>query len=340
MNTYVKIPERISAGFQNKNDTYTGKLAYVTYYDNNGELRKENSWNRWRDKEIEPLTFLNKPTSGFVLNKKVGEDAANFNYRNSHIRVYDPRGFEIEITVDNLLLILENTNCLKGKGLEGKFVYAWDNSSLMLLPTNLPEFNDILDYNELLSNPEKIEPDTLIPGRTYQKKDGGKYVFLEKAKFYQSGKRKGTKYYFAFLMESEYGNSFIITSMTDIKKKFIKTIDYDTNAYFQNMLYEMQMNYGYCPAKDYTPDIKCDYREYSYEEFVNLLKETQELIFYERYAWRYSAFRFTYEDGMLVCNGREYQVRDYWEDYSPAEQRLVDAKTNDVIIENYSGNLM
>lgn len=70
MNTYVKIPERISAGFQNKNDTYTGKLAYVTYYDNNGELRKENSWNRWRDKEIEPLTFLNKPTSGFVLNKR------------------------------------------------------------------------------------------------------------------------------------------------------------------------------------------------------------------------------------------------------------------------------
>jgi hypothetical protein len=48
------------------------KLTYIIYYDEKGKLRKETSWNNWRDKEIENDKFKNIPTSGFVLNKKVG----------------------------------------------------------------------------------------------------------------------------------------------------------------------------------------------------------------------------------------------------------------------------
>lgn len=29
----VYIPTKINIGFQNRNDTYTGRLAYITYYD-------------------------------------------------------------------------------------------------------------------------------------------------------------------------------------------------------------------------------------------------------------------------------------------------------------------
>jgi hypothetical protein len=32
--------------------TYTGKLAYVIYFDNKGVLRKKKSWEGWRDKKI------------------------------------------------------------------------------------------------------------------------------------------------------------------------------------------------------------------------------------------------------------------------------------------------
>jgi hypothetical protein len=50
------------------------------------------------------------------------------------VRVYDPRNFEFEISVANLLYILEETSSLKGKGLEGEFVYAWEGKELVLLP--------------------------------------------------------------------------------------------------------------------------------------------------------------------------------------------------------------
>jgi hypothetical protein len=40
-----------------------------------------------------------------------------WNARNEYIRVYDPRDFEFEISVSNLLFILRECNCNKGKGL-------------------------------------------------------------------------------------------------------------------------------------------------------------------------------------------------------------------------------
>ena len=35
----IYIPEKIKVGYQNRNDTYTKKLAYVIYYDEKGKLR-------------------------------------------------------------------------------------------------------------------------------------------------------------------------------------------------------------------------------------------------------------------------------------------------------------
>lgn len=86
----IYIPEKIKVGYQNRNDTYTKKLAYVIYYDEKGKLRKETSWNSWRDEKIEPDDFDNEPTRGFVLNKKVGGDRYGWNPRQTYTRVYDP----------------------------------------------------------------------------------------------------------------------------------------------------------------------------------------------------------------------------------------------------------
>lgn len=34
------IPEKIKVGYQKRQDTYTGKLSYIIYYDKKGVLRK------------------------------------------------------------------------------------------------------------------------------------------------------------------------------------------------------------------------------------------------------------------------------------------------------------
>lgn len=115
----VFIPKKIKVGFQHRNNTYTNKLGFVIYYDEKGTLRKENSWSGWIDKTIPSEEFENTPTEGFVLDEKVGGYSTGWNHRDTYVRVYDPRGFEIEIKVPNLLWILEWCSCIRGKGIEG-----------------------------------------------------------------------------------------------------------------------------------------------------------------------------------------------------------------------------
>lgn len=176
MKANLFIPTKIRIGYQERKDTYTGKLAYVIYYDQKNTLRKETSWNSWRDKKIEAQDFDNVPTQGFVLNKNVGGYKSDWNYRQSHIRVYDPRGFEFEISVENLLFILQESNCDKGKGLDGEFIYSWEGTELVLLPISSVQYQDSLKFTSLKS--VKIPKKDLIVAATYLDKDLDKCVYL------------------------------------------------------------------------------------------------------------------------------------------------------------------
>ena len=115
----LSIPKVLKVGYQKREGTYTGKLAYVTQIDEKGTHRCETSWNSWRDSKIEPNDFDNEPTSGFVLNKKAGDYRGGWNGRQAWMRIYDPRGFEFEISINNLVFILEECSSIKGKGIEG-----------------------------------------------------------------------------------------------------------------------------------------------------------------------------------------------------------------------------
>ena len=175
----IYIPEKIRVGYQNRNDTYTKKLAYVIYYDEKNKLRKETSWQRWRDEKIEPDDFDNEPTRGFVLNKKVGDYAGDWGeHRQAYCRIYDPRGFEFEITINNLLYILEHCDCLKGKGLDGEFVYGWDGKDLILIPVDSPDYKAIKTYTDKIQNGKKFKGKDLIIGATYRTKQDEQWVYM------------------------------------------------------------------------------------------------------------------------------------------------------------------
>lgn len=178
MNNSIFIPQRIRVGYQKRQDTYTGQLAYVIYYDQKNKLRKETSWSSWRDDKIEPDDFDNTPTSGFVLNKKVGDYVSDWNHRQAYVRIYDPRNFEFEITIPNLLYILENTNSIKGKGLEGDFVYGWDGKDLILIPVESPDYIALNNYSAMLVNPEKFNVKNMIPGAVYLTNKNKRLIYL------------------------------------------------------------------------------------------------------------------------------------------------------------------
>ena len=187
MNSSIFIPKRINVGYQNRYDTYTGKLAYVIYYDEKGKLRKERSWNSWRNKDIPNDEFENVPTEGFVLNKKAGDYSTGWDHRHAYCRVYDPRGFEFEISIENLLYILQNTTCIPGKGLQGEFVYCWDGTNLVLMPVASPDYKQISKFNKIIHNNETIKAKDLIIGATYLDKENTEWIYMGRFETYEYG---------------------------------------------------------------------------------------------------------------------------------------------------------
>jgi len=197
MKSNIFIPEKINVGFQNRSDTYTKKLAYIIYYDQKGVLRKETSWNSWREKKIENVITENVPTSGFVLNKKAGGYDTGWNHRQTYCRVYDPRGFEFEITIPNLLYILENTTSTKGKGLEGDFVYGWDGKDLVLIPTDSPDYKELTEFNKLVHSKSSIKSKDLIIGATYLTNQNEKIIYIGRFDAYgYYGENEGLHFWF------------------------------------------------------------------------------------------------------------------------------------------------
>ncbi len=182
------IPERIRVGYRKRDDTYTGRLAYVVYYDKKGVLRKEKSWQGWRDKKIEPEEFENKPQDGFHLNKDIQRyNWSHFGSNRSMIRLYDSRGIEFEVTPENLIGILTETNCLK-RGLEGEFVYAWHGAELVILPCCAKAYTEAKAYTKLQG--KKISARDLKLGWSYTTKKGKEVIYMGRFPWFTWNKYK------------------------------------------------------------------------------------------------------------------------------------------------------
>jgi len=190
------IPTKCKVGLQLNNDTFTGKLGYVIYHD--GKIwRKQDSWETWRHKEeysqwrkengvikeiiikregVTPIEFNNTPTSGFILNKKSGGGRSGWNNRQTYCRVFDPRGWEFEISIPNLLFILDECGVAKGKVLDGDYVYSWDGKDLVLLPLLSNEYKICNKFTELQH--KKISSRDLVVGREYLTSREEKLTYL------------------------------------------------------------------------------------------------------------------------------------------------------------------
>lgn len=210
--TKLFIPTKIRVGFQDRSDTFTGKLAYVIYYDEKGKIRKEVSWNGWCDKKIPALEFENTPRNNYVFNKGI-KRYGDWGSGRSVIRVYDPRDFEFEISVDNLIGILMHSDVSKRDIVE-ECVFAWAGPELVLLPINSEEYKESVKYTDKQSN--KISAKDLKPGHVYAKKKSdekityiGYYPYYELASSWYSPKQnnKGKRHVF------HDGRDFIIPSV-------------------------------------------------------------------------------------------------------------------------------
>lgn len=280
----IFIADKIKIGFQSRDDTYTQQLAYIIYYDQKGVLRKENSWNSWRDDKIEPMDFDNVPTEGFVLNKKVGGYNNGWNYRQSYVRVYDPRGFEFEITVPNLLYILENTSSIKGKGLEGEFVYGWDKKDLILIPTSSPDYKELYEFKTNLYNKQKFKLKDMILGATYLSKDNIEVVYLGRHGKIDYWDEKDLGKHYVFGRRNDYNNIWI-ESTKSLNTLIIKQIDSERSIDFNQMIIELNSDRRYDDI-----DSKTEYVKLSLDEFrKDLINNIKYIYTYNKYLGKWES---------------------------------------------------
>lgn len=204
------IPEKCRVGFQLRKGTFTGLLAYVIYYGPDGKIRKEPSWKSWcqlpgvlaeaedyqvrrsfglshedplptreeiaaEDARLEPREFDNAPVRGFVLNKGVRRFRWHFGSGRSMIRVYDPRGWELEITPDNLLNILMHTDCSR-REIADEMVYAWTKGDLLLVPCSSGIYREAKAFTDLQH--QKVGARDLEKGWSYTTKQREVLVYL------------------------------------------------------------------------------------------------------------------------------------------------------------------
>ena len=204
------IPKKIHVGFNLRKDTYTGKLGYVIYEDEKGVRRKEQSWNSWRDKTIEPVSFDNTPQSSFVFNRGIQRGGWDwYSKGRSVIRVYDQRDFEFEITVDNLIGILMHSDVSKRDIVE-ECVYAWAGPELVLLPVNSQDYIDAVKYSD--KQAKKLSAKSLVKGHTYsKKKSNGEFVYLG---YYEWFDYKGSSRYARDGYDS-YGKKHVFYNIAD-----------------------------------------------------------------------------------------------------------------------------
>lgn len=328
MKANIFIPKKIKVGFQERDSTYTKKLAYVIYYDLQNKLRKEASWQSWRNKKIEPKDFENIPTSGFVLNKKVGDYVSNWNHRQAYVRVYDPRDFEFEITIENLLYILENANSIKGKGLEGEFIYGWDGKELVLIPTESPDYKEIDKYNNILINKEFIKLKELKIGATYLDKSNIEMIYMGTFDYYNTGyqdvktketfetfgewrkyrdknnmDRRSSNYIYAdgfkfkkqrmvFAYKSNSEGKYSFDFYPSISKKFIATIDENCVNNYSDIFEQLERNKYISPIDN----SKDKYIPHTFESFVNYIN---------RYSWGRIIYAFNLEYYEIILDNEE-----------------------------------
>lgn len=338
----IFIPDRIKVGFQKRDSTYTKKLAYIIYFDEKGKLRKQTSWENWRDKSIDPKEFDNIPTEGFVLNKKVGDyhNCGREYGRYAYIRVYDPRGFEFEITVENLLYILTYCSSIKGKGLEGEFVYGWSGKDLILVPTNSIDYKEFITYSDKMKSKDKIRAKDLIVGATYLDNKNCKLVYLGKYpvwefgytaketgeeiswmelessgnkignKYYRGIKSKKDSYWFAYNKEKD---DLRIYYFSNISSKLISIVDEGCAPDFPSMVNALEHNRNFSPIDAE----KTEYKKLSNDVLLNRFKNNQYIGVYVKDGDKVIQSNLYIYQGRIGVNGyflteEEFLLKDFF----------------------------
>lgn len=142
------IPDEFYVGFHTNGDDVIGFMT-PNGTDKAAEKRKA-TVNSWRNKAIEPITIKNEPIHGFRLVKHIVRHGGGV-----VIQVLDPRGFHLEISIDNFMTLLKCGSMIDME-YQSPCVWVRDEAVNRLMSVNDPRY---LKWKPVtVKIPERKEP--------------------------------------------------------------------------------------------------------------------------------------------------------------------------------------
>ncbi len=130
----MKFCDKLYVGFQreryNQDDNPRVLGFAVPYGTTKAEQKRMETVDGWANNKKDSRVIENKPTRGF----KLLEVVSRYSTSNKLFRVLDPRGFELEISADNLLDLAMASTIVRGEIIE-ECVWA-QHGSVYLIPTS------------------------------------------------------------------------------------------------------------------------------------------------------------------------------------------------------------
>lgn len=145
-------------------------LGFASYKNEKDEMQHP-SLESWRDKDIPRMCYDNTSTVGM----SVAGSVKRWSTSNKCIRVEDPRGFQLEIAIENFIEIIRDCTLDKGV-IQDEMVWGWD-TGVKLIKVGSKDYNTGVE-NFAIKMSDSISLKDVKPGYIVRLKNGkiGKYL--------------------------------------------------------------------------------------------------------------------------------------------------------------------
>jgi hypothetical protein len=155
----IKIPQQVYVGFQGRRTVDEVPLGFMTPYEDTAAGKKRQATvDDWAKpshyqtdvKAFNSIIIDNKPMVGFKIGRAIRR-SSSFGGTSTVVRIEDPRGFELEIGVENLVMLL-NANIMEDCELMQECLWGREGARNILLPINSEPYKEYLQTQELINN--------------------------------------------------------------------------------------------------------------------------------------------------------------------------------------------
>lgn len=178
VNHSIQIPDQMFVAFVRSNqDGYVHKGYTIPYgtdaASKKRQLNLRHSTHADREGGLEPVVLDNKPMYGFKISRKLRSNGWRSDIQT--VSIEDPRGFEFEVSVANLIMLTDSNLIHNGEIIQ-QCVWARDGVINILLPINSQPYLDAVVNTERVS--KRVNTRSVKPGNQVLLHDGMKGTYM------------------------------------------------------------------------------------------------------------------------------------------------------------------